>query len=46
MVNAKVIAAVNPTAISIASVSKWTQKHPSNNPEKKKYYNNVHKWAQ
>ena len=34
MVNAKVIAAVNPTAISIASVSKWTQKHPSNNPEK------------
>ena len=35
MVNAKVIAAVNPTAISIASVSKWTQKHPSNNPEKK-----------
>ena len=37
MVKAKVIAAVNPTAISIASVSKWTQKHPSNNPEKKNY---------
>ena len=41
MVKAKLAAAVNKTIISMSPFFMSAQRHPRNNPEKKKYYNNI-----